>query len=70
MQVFGLNVKASLPEDNNGDQAVVVPETLCPLNKTTFMDMVSRLAQNDPWNTELYRSSLRILDSLVVDEQQ
>ena len=60
-----------MPEDDNGDEAVVVPETPCPLNETaltTFMDVVSRLARNDPWDTELYRSGLQILDSLVADE--
>jgi hypothetical protein len=59
-----------LPEDNSGDQAVVVPEMLCLLNEatlTTFMDMISRLVCTDPWDTEPYINSLQILDSLVVD---
>jgi hypothetical protein len=70
IQVFGLDANALLPEDNSGDQAVVVPETLYPLDEaalTTFMDMISRLACTDPWDTEPYINSLQILNSLVVD---
>jgi hypothetical protein len=36
IQVFGLDANALLPEDNSGDQAVVVPETLCPLDEAAL----------------------------------
>ncbi len=71
MEAFGLDVEAGLPDNDTDDDAVIVPETPCPLHDNalnTFLEFVTRLQKNEPWNTEHFINGLRLLESLLSNE--
>lgn len=66
-------MEASLPDQSDTKEAaVVVPETSCTLNETasiTFNEFSSQLPQTDNLDTEHYLNCLRLLSTLLSDEQ-
>lgn len=62
-----------LPEYNDdaeSDDSVIVPETPNPLDERTFasfLDRISVVEREDPWDTAPYRYALQTLDSLLAN---
>ena len=68
IESYGFDGKADLPEEIDASEAVVVPETVCPLDEEAlaiFRERLHFVQDEDLGNTQPYLHALQILAALI-----